>query len=66
MLTLIQAFITTKLFDVKSHKGVTMIEYVMLAAVIVTVAATAFGSLGTSLQTALGNITTYISGQMPS
>lgn len=54
------------LMPVKSQKGVTMIEYVMLAAVIVTIAATAFDALGTNLESAMGDITDYISGQVPS
>jgi pilus assembly protein Flp/PilA len=49
-----------KLFSVKSQKGVTMIEYALIAALVAVVAITALTVVGSKLDT----IFSYVSGKL--
>ena len=51
--------------SIKSQKGVTMVEYGMLAALIASIVVTVITAFGTSLGTAFNDISTAISNQIP-
>ena len=46
-----------KIFSTKSQKGVTMIEYALIAALVAVVAITALTTVGTKLTAIFNNIT---------
>ena len=46
----------------RDRRGVTALEYALIAGVLATVLVTAFTSLGTSLSTTLGAVATKIAG----
>ena len=49
-----------KLFSINSQKGVTMIEYALIAALVAVVAITALTTLGGNLSTIFTNIATTL------
>lgn len=51
-----------KFFSIKSQKGVTMIEYALIAALVAVVAIAALTALGGNLTTIFTSISTAISG----
>ena len=56
------AFPVRSLTQAKRQKGVTMIEYALIAALIAVVAIVAIGKIGNGLNTTFGNIATKLNG----
>jgi pilus assembly protein Flp/PilA len=54
--------VLNKFFSVKSQKGVTMIEYALIAALVAVVVIGALTALGGNLTTIFTNISTAITG----
>jgi len=63
MLNILTVSLLSKLFSIKSQKGVTMIEYALSAALIAVAVLVVLGTVGTNLGTVLQTIADKLSGE---
>jgi pilus assembly protein Flp/PilA len=54
-----------KFFSIKSQKGVTMIEYALIAALVAMIAITGIAALGSQLGSSYEHISTSVSNAAP-